>query len=139
MLLDDSFYVKVICIFKKIFQDTFSDEMILKDELHSFNNMGYFRLVYNFIPLNYNIIVENELRTFTITIKDAENAQNSLYRIEKFDNQLCRENIERSLEILKRVLNKNEFDLYVYDNRKLYKKNSNGLKRVKDIRELLNG
>lgn len=139
MLLDDSFYMKAICDFKKAFQDKFSDEMILKDEHQSFSNMGNFRLIYNYVPLNYKIIVENELRTFTITIEDDENAKNSLYRIEKFDNQLCEENIVKSLGILKKVLNKNEFTLYLYVNNKLYKKNSNGLKRVKDIRELLNG
>lgn len=139
MLIDDSFYMKAICDFKKSFLENFSNEMILKDEYHSFENKGSFRLIYNYIPLNYNITVENELRTFTITIEDAENAKNSLYRIEKFDNQLCEENIGKSLGILKKVLNKNEFALYLYINNKLYKKNSYGLKRVKDIRELLNG
>jgi hypothetical protein len=130
--------MKAICDFKKSFQEKFSDDMILDEEYQSFGNMGSFRLVYYYIPLNYNIIVANELRTFTITIEDAENAKNSLYRIEKFDNQLSEENIGRSLEILKNVLKNNEFALYLYVNNKLFKKDSNGLKRVKDIRELLN-
>ncbi len=138
MQLDDSFYLKAICDFKKSFGEVFGDEIVLKDESQSLGNRGNFKLSYNYIPSNYTIIVENELRTFTITIVDIEKAQNTLYRIEKFDNQLCKSNIENSLEILKKVLVKNEFDLYLYIDGNLYRKNNSGLKRIKDIREILN-
>lgn len=134
----DSFYMKAVCVFKDAFEEYFSDEMTLRDEYLNFKHMGNFRLVYHYTPLNYNIIVENELRTFTILIEDSENARNSLYRIEKFDEQLCEKNIRNSLGILKKVLAEKEIDFYLYVNDKLYRKNRNGLKRVKDIRELLN-
>lgn len=139
MLLDDSFYMRAICEFRNCFQEVFFEQMVFKEETHFFEKRGNFRLFYNYIPLNYTIIVENELRTFTITIEDSEGAKNSLYRIEKFDNQLCEKNIRKSIGVLKKVLDKKEFDLYLYVDKKLYRKNSNGLKRVKDIRELLNG
>ena len=137
MQLDDSFYVEAINDFKNSFRQIFADEMILNNEYCFFETRGRFKLNYKFRPLNYNVIVENELRTFTIMIEDSEKAKNSLYRIENFDNQLCKRNIENSLKILKKVLDRNEFDLFIYCDSKLYKKNSNGVKRVKDMRELI--
>ena len=45
------------------------------------------------IPRNYRIVIENEIRTFDITIFDVEQASNSLSRICKFKNQLGTEYI----------------------------------------------
>lgn len=45
------------------------------------------------IPRNYRIVIENEIRTFDITIFDVEQASNSLSRIYKFKNQLGTEYI----------------------------------------------
>ena len=45
------------------------------------------------IPRNYRIVIENEKRTFDITIFDVEQASNSLSRICKFKNQLGTEYI----------------------------------------------
>ena len=83
-------------------------------------------------------MVENEIRTFDITIFDVEQASNSLYRICKFKNQLNTECIEEAINLLKCVLSKNEFNMYFHNDGKLYKKNAEGIKRVKDIKELLN-
>ena len=83
-------------------------------------------------------MVENEIRTFDITIFDVEQASNSLYRICKFNNQLNTECIEEAINLLKSVLSKNEFNLYFHKDGKLYKKNAEGIKRVKDMKELLN-
>ena len=51
---------------------------------------------------------------------------------------LCSE-FEEAINLLKSVLLKNEFNFYFHKDGKLYKKNAEGIKRVKDIRELLNG
>jgi len=135
--LDNSFYLEAVSDFKNSFLQIFADEMILNNESYFFEKRGIFKLIYKFIPLNYNIIVENELRTFTIAIEDSEKARNCLYRIQKYDNQLCKRNIENSIRILKKVLDKNEFDLFLYRDSKLYKKNNNGVTRVKDLHELI--
>lgn len=136
MLLDCSFYEGAISNMKDYFDDIFSEKIKLIDESVNYSSRGYFKLVFKYLPLNYNIIIENEVRTFTITIEDSEKAQNSLYRIEKFDNSLEDGNIKNALCILKRILDKNEFVLYVYKEQKVYKKVNNQLKRVKDIKEI---
>ena len=53
--------------------------------------------------------------------------------------QLINKNIRKSIVLLRDVLKKNDFNLYLYVDKKLYRKNVSGLTRVKDIRELLNG
>ena len=136
MLLDSIFYKKAINDFKTYFDDIFSEKIILIEEAVNYSDRGYFRINFKYIPLNYNIIIENEIRTFTITIEDSEKAQNSLYRIEKFNNTLDDVNIKNALTILKRILDKNEFVLYVYIGQKVYKKTNNQLKRVKDLKEI---
>lgn len=92
--VDDSFYIKSINDFIKAFKEVFGKEMILKSEHYYFKHMGGFSLTYNYIPMNYIITIENELRTFTITMEDSEKARNFLHRIEKFDNKLCETNIK---------------------------------------------
>ena len=89
-------------------------------------------------PRNYRIVIEHEIRTFDITIFDVEQASNSLQRICKFKNHLSTECIEEAINLLKSVLLKNEFNFYFHKDGKLYKKNAEGIKRVKDIKELLN-
>lgn len=139
MLLDDLFYEKAVSEFESNFSDIFSDEIIAVNKDCDYTKNGYFKLSYKYIPLNYNILVENERRTFTITIEDNENAKNSLYRIRKFDNVLDKDNIRNAIHILKEILEKNEFNFYLYIDKKLYRKSNKGLERVKDLRELLNG
>lgn len=138
MLLDSSFYEKSINDFILNFKEIFSENVKLEDKFCDIDNKGYFKIVFQYLPLNYNIIIENEIRTFTITIEDEGKAKNSLYRIERFDNTLGEENIKKALCILKKILDKNQFSLYLYKDKRLYKKNNNKLKRVKDLKELLN-
>ena len=137
MLYDDLFYRKAVSHFEEKFQEVFGENLVLKNKCCSFERRGYFKLYYVYVPLNYAIIVENERRIFSITIEDSEKAQNSLYRIEHFDNQLCGENIKKSVDLLEKVLKKNEFDFWVTKDGKLYRKRNNVLKRVKDIGELM--
>lgn len=99
---------------------------------------GYFKLSYRYLPHNYKIIIENEIRTFDIEIEDEQKASNSLYRIEKYNNSLDEKNIIDSLYLLKDVLERNDFNFYLYKDNKLYRKNDEGLQRIKDLKELLN-
>lgn len=138
MQLDSSFYNKYIDIFDSCMDKIFGADIQKSGTLCKFENRGFFRLEYNYYPYNYRIVVENEMRTFDITIFDVEQASNSLYRICKFKNQLNIECIEEAINLLKFVLLKNEFNMYFHKNGKLYKKNTEGIKRVKDIKELLN-
>lgn len=49
-------------------------------------------------------------------------------------NELDRKNIENSLQILKEIFGKNDFNFYFSEGNKIYRKNSQGVKRIKDIR-----
>ena len=66
MRLDDEFYMEAIDMFKDSFKKIFFNEMILEKEDYNFSK-GNFKLIYHYIPTNYKILVENEIRTFTIT------------------------------------------------------------------------
>nr|MBP3598777.1 hypothetical protein [Eubacterium sp.] len=139
MLCDElySFYRKSVSDFERDFQEVFGENLVLKDKCCSFEHRGYFKLHYVYVPLNYAIIVENEFRTFGIVIEDEEKAMTSLYRIEHFENQLSEGNIIKSIKLLEKVLSENKFDLFLHIAGKTYRKNKNGLKRVKDIKELM--
>lgn len=139
MQLDSSYYNEIINLFVVCMDRTFGADIKKIETICNFENRGFFRLRYDYFPNNYKIVIENELRTFDITIYDTEQASNSLYRISKFKNQLDKEGIKDAIILLKIVLEKNDFDMYFHKNGKLYKKNAEGIKRVKDIKELLNG
>lgn len=137
--LDSIFYNGIIDMFDACMDRNFGTDIKKIDKICSFENRGFFKLKYNYSPNDYQIVIENELRTFDITIYDVEQASNSLYRISKFRNQLDKESINDAISLLKTVLERNDFNMYFHKNGKLYKKNAKGIKRVKDIRELLNG
>ena len=139
MQLDSSFYNRYIDMFDSCMYKMFGTDIEKTETICSFENRGFFRLEYKYYPHNYRIVIENEIRTFDISIYDDEQASNSLYRICKFKNQLGTEYIEEAINLLKSVLVKNEFNFYFHKDGKLYRKNAEGIKRVKDIRELLNG
>ena len=96
-----------------------------------FADHGRFWLSYEFIPYNYIITIENELKTFSIEIKDKEEASTPLGRIEKYKSELNERNIYEVVCLLKKVLYKNDFDLYIYRDDKVYIKNEQGIKRLK--------
>lgn len=85
--------------------------------------MGYFQLKYDYLPNNYQIVIENELRVFSIMIYDSFKACSPLQRISRFNNQLNAVNIESALYVLKEVLEVNDFNLYFSKCNKLYTKN----------------
>lgn len=138
MQLDD-FYNEMITVFETCIFEIFGAEMKKVKFECKFENRGFFRLEYMYCPNNYRIIIENEYRTYDIDIVDAENASNSLYRICKFKNSLAKADIESAVRLLKETLEKNNSNMYFEKEGELYRKNSLGIQRVKDIRELLKG
>lgn len=139
MRLDNVYYESNMVTFREKVKEVFADDMVEISYNTAFKARGYFKMIYKYLPLHYDIIIENEIRTFTIQIEDDQGAKNSLYRIEKFDNVLSEQNILKSLNLLRRVLTQNNFNLYITVDDKIYRKNSDGMKRVKDIKEILNG
>ena len=100
MQLDSSFYNKYIEMFDSCMYKRFGTDIKKTETICKFENRGFFRLEYNYYPHNYRIVVENEIRTFDITIFDVEQTSNSLYRICKFKNQLLAECIEGAISLL---------------------------------------
>jgi len=138
MPLDKMYYERYIDIFEKKIKSIFSDDMIDFSVECNFSNRGFFKLTYEYVPCNYKIVIENEVRIFDIIIYDSEGASNVLNRIEQHNGSLNEENITKAILLLKKVLEKNDFNFYFSVNNKIYKKNRKGVQRIKDIRELLN-
>lgn len=136
MLFDKDSYEEMISFTKENILELFNETMKLVKESVKWNRMNYFKLEYTYVPFDYVIEIENERRLFTISISDSEGAQNTLQRIEKFNNSLGEDNIRNALRILKRVLSENKFNLYIFENDKVYKKSNNQLYRVKDVHNM---
>ncbi len=139
MPLDKLYYEKFICIFEEKIELIFANKMINISKECNFRNRGFFKLSYKYVPYNYKIVIENEFRTFDIKIYDSEGASNVLNRIEQYNGGLEEKNIVQSILLLKKVLEKNNFNFYFYVDDKLYRKNGECTKRVKDLKELFNG
>lgn len=139
MPLDKEFYENYISLFDEKIKQTYHENMIkISQEIH-FEYRGSFILTYKYIPLDYEIIIENEFRAYSIKIVDSEGASNVLCRIKQHKNDLNEQNIIESLLILKDVLEQNNFNLFFNKDDKIYQKNKEGIRRIKDIREILNG
>ncbi len=139
MLSGKEQYMELIWIIEKMFIENFGNDIKLVSMNECVNQMGYFRIQYKYIPLEYEIVFESERNLFCIDIYDKEGAKNSLYRIQKFKNETGEKNVESAIRLLKETLKKNEFNFYFHKDDKLYKKNKSGVTRVKDMKELLNG
>lgn len=97
-----------------------------------FKDRGLFWLSYKYIPHNYTIKIENEFRGFSISIEDGEGSYTFLSEIKKHDSNLANSNIKRAIILLKDALQENDFDLYFTKDNKYYRKNKEGIKRVKN-------
>lgn len=139
MPLDKMYYERYIGIFEEKIKSILADNIIGISVERNFSNRGFFKLTYKYVPCNYKIVIENEFRTFDIIIYDAEGASNILNRIEHHNSSLDEDNITKSIMLLKKVLEKNDFNFYFSIDNKIYRKNGKGVKRIKDIKELLNG
>lgn len=102
--------------------ETFGEDMLAETRKCDFEHRGYFKLTYSYLPYNYKIVIENEVRTFDIVIEDEQKASNSLYRIKQYNNILDEKNIIESLYLLKHVLERNNFNLYLHKGNKSYRK-----------------
>lgn len=133
------FYESMVNVFEENMHNIFG-ENVKKTEVNcTFEWMGNFQLKYDYLPNNYQIVIENELRTFTIGIYDSSKAWTSLHRISRFNSELNAANIESALYLLKEVLEVNDFNLYFCKGNKLYRKNKDGIKRIKDISKYYRG
>lgn len=120
-----------------MFKSVFGDEMIFIERKEAFHHMGYFRIEYQYLPLSYGIVFENERDVFAIDIFDEKGAKSTLRGIEKFYNETNRENIQIAVKLLKEVLQKNDFYFYIGNNNKMYRKKNQEYKRIKSITELM--
>lgn len=139
MPLDKKYYERYVAIFEERIKSIFADDMTKILEEFNFSNRGFFKLTYRYEPYNYKIVVENEFRTFDIIIFDADNASNVLKRIEHHNNSLSESNINKSISLLKNTLKKNDFNFYFSIDGRIYRKNRNGVKKIKNVKEILNG
>lgn len=137
MQLDKINYSVLIDKILNLFFDAFGADMLLLKKQEAIEQMGYFKIQYRYLPSKYDIIFESERNVFCIDIYDEEGAKNSLYRIEKFENETHIENIEKAIGILKKVLEENEFCFYISRHGKMYKKKNWHYKRIKDLTELM--
>jgi len=134
MPLDNVFFENFISFFETSIQEVFNEDMINILKECNFKYRGFFRLSYQYLPYNYKIIIENEFRAFSMTIVDSENAW---CHVKNLNNNLDKTEITESILLLKRLLEQNDFTFYFEVDDKLYRKNANGVKRVKDLKELL--
>lgn len=126
------FYESAVVEFETDIKVIFGADMEQLVKSCVFKNRGLFRLSYKYIPLNYIITIENEFRAFSILIEDEEGASTFLYRIKKYDSNLGNNNIKNAIILLKTILQENNFNLYFEKDKKYYRKNKEGIKRIKD-------
>lgn len=133
MPLDKTRDLEIIDKIIDVFSDTFGKDIIFVEKQVALEHMGWFRIIYRYHPLEYDIIFENDRGLFCVDIFDNEGANNSLYRIEKFDNVTTVENAQNAAHILKNTLQKNDFCFYISRDGKLYRKKDQQYKRIKNI------
>lgn len=137
MRLDRTNYSIFIDKVLDLFSNTFGKDMFLVNKQEIIEHMGYFKIQYRYLPLEYCIVFESECNVFCIDIYDEEGAKNSLYRIEQFNNETNLENIEYAVHKLANVLRENKFCFYITREGKLYRKEKQQYKRVRDLTELI--
>ena len=137
MQYNDEFYENCVHAFVVNIKNMFYGDMKQVIRLCAFMDHGSFRLSYEYIPLKYTITIESEMRTFDIRIEDEEKASTHLWRIEKHENTLNEKNIYDAICLLKKALNMDDIDLYIYTDKKVYVKNKQEVKRVKNWRALV--
>lgn len=132
-----NYYSVLIDGIQDLFHNTFGADMLFVDKQVVLEHMGFFKIHYKYLPLKYEIFFESDRDIFTIEIYDSEGAQNHLYRIEKYESKTKMENVKNAINILKTVLEENDFCLYIDREGKLYRKKDQQYKRVKNLTELM--
>lgn len=136
MQLDDKFYNDIIEYIQELFHEIFKEKVIFVKKQVNVEHMGSFEIKHKYIPMNYDLVFENDRNKFVIDIFDEEGAKTTLYRIEKYSNGLSVENIQQAILKLKEVLEKGNICFYIHRNQKLYKKIAGKYQRVKNLNEL---
>lgn len=117
-----------------LFREVFGEDMLLVKQTEAFEHMGYFQLRYWYPPLQYDIVLENDRGTFNIDIFDREGNESCLYWMEEYDGETkVISNMVNALQKLKKHLETNDFYFYLFRGEKIYRKESEGYKRVKDL------
>lgn len=120
-----------------IFKSVFGDDMILVERKEAFYHMGWFRMEYQYLTLQYGIEFENDRGVFEINIYDAEGAKRTLYSVQKYNSETEIANVRKAVNLLKKVLQDNNLYFYITRNGKMYRKKNNEYKRIRDITELM--
>lgn len=136
MQSENNFYDNMIAFVQEMFQNVFKDKLVFENKQVNIEHMGYFKIIYKFLPRQYDLVFENDRNKFVIDIFDDEGAKTTLYRIANFNNDLSTENIKEAIHKLQKVLEQDDFCFYIHQNQKLYRKMGGEYKRVKNLNEL---
>ena len=136
MQLDDKYSLlssKVLEIFKEIF----GKEIVLIEKKIEADHMGFFKIMFKYIPLNYNIVFESDRDVFDIIIYDSEEAWSTLDK--EYDNETIVKNIRDAVLILKNKIDSNDLIFFAVRGDKLYRKQEDKYIRIKDFTKFLKG
>lgn len=120
-----------------IFEGLFGEEVVLIEKTIAAEHMGYFKIVFKYIPLNYNIVFESDRDLFNIVIYDNEDARSKLDG--KYNNETIEKNIKDAVLVLKNKIDNNDLSFCVVRGHKLYKKQGNEYIKIKDFTKSLKG
>ncbi len=115
-----------------IFSDIFGKDIFLTEKQIAVEHMVFFKIIYRYLPLEYEIILENDRGVFSIEIYDNEGAHRNLYGIKKYNSATREENVKDAVQKLKDILEKDDFYFYINRGNKLYKKIDQCYKRVRE-------
>lgn len=96
-----------------IFSDIFGKDIFLTEKQIAVEHMGFFKIIYRYLPLEYEIILENDRGVFSIEIYDNEGAHRNLYGIKKYNSATREENVKDAVQKLKDILEKDDFYFYI--------------------------
>lgn len=136
MQLDDKYSLLSSNVLK-IFKEMFGEEIVLIENKIEAEHMGYFKIVFKYIPLNYNIVFESDRDVFDIIINDNEEAWSTLD--EEYDNETIVKNIRDAVLQLKNKIDNNDLIFFAVRGDKLYRKQGGKYIRIKDFTKFLKG
>lgn len=126
---------KFITAFDDTIKAVFGEDMIKTGDCRAFDHMGHFELTYNYLPHNYTINLEHEMGFVDIRIIDSQNAWAYFTQITQYHIHIIpsfrKDEIKKALLLLKNLLEENNFTFYFTKGNKLYRKNAEGIKRIK--------
>ena len=136
MQLDDKYSLLSSNVLK-IFKEMFGKEIVLIENKIEAEHMGYFKIVFKYIPLNYNIVFESDRDVFDIIIYDNEEAWSTLD--EEYDKEKIVKNIRGAVLLLKNKIDNNDLIFFAMRGDKLYRKQGGKYIRIKDFTKFLKG